>query len=181
MDFKLPDSDTPFSVFDSSRPSTSLTPADAASLVNPLPSADTTPGFTPPGETTPASSAPHMQVPPTVSPDAVAHSVTLPTMTVSALPARHEGESPPEDPPVTPLAHSRLLHKGCVQLDAAKLRRLRDANMLSQQEMADDCWRRQIQIGLATIKRVELGRMVRYRIARELGRYYGVPATDLLK
>lgn len=73
------------------------------------------------------------------------------------------------------------LHLGHVVLDAALLRRLRQARLMSQQDLADDCWRRNIQLSLTTIKRAEAGRPVRFRIAREFARSFDVPVTQLLR
>lgn len=69
---------------------------------------------------------------------------------------------------------------GRLQLDAAALRRLRNARLLSQQDLADDCWRRNIRVSIATIKRAESGHAVRFRIARELARCFDVPVDRLL-
>lgn len=82
--------------------------------------------------------------------------------------------SPPPAPPVG-------VGRGSVVLDSDTLRQLRQAKLLSQQDLADDCWRRNIQVSLATIKRAELGRAVRYRIARELARYFDVPVMMFLR
>lgn len=73
-----------------------------------------------------------------------------------------------------------LLHRGQVMLDNNLLRDLRQARLMSQQDLADDCWRRNIQVSIATIKRAEAGRAVRYRIARELARYFDLPQTQIL-
>lgn len=73
------------------------------------------------------------------------------------------------------------LHLGHVVLDAALLRRLRQARLMSQQDLANDCWRRNIQLSLTTIKRAEAGRPVRFRIAREFARSFDVPVTQLLR
>lgn len=69
---------------------------------------------------------------------------------------------------------------GRIVLDAAALKRLRMSRLMSQQDLADDCWRRNIQISLTTIKRAEGGRAVRFRIAREFARCFGVPVTSLV-
>lgn len=81
---------------------------------------------------------------------------------------------PPSAPPPDPFDTGRA------QLNRMLLRRLRQARMLSQQDMADDCWRRNFRISIATIKRAESGHAVRFRIVRELARYFDVPAADLL-
>lgn len=93
--------------------------------------------------------------------------------TVAAPPV--PGMPPPA--PLQPPAQD-LLDAGRVRLDRMRLRRLRHARMLSQQDMADDCWRRNFRISIATIKRVESGRAVRFRIARELARYFDVPVNE---
>ena len=69
---------------------------------------------------------------------------------------------------------------GRLLLNAAALRRLRNARLLSQQDLADDCWRRNIRVSIATIKRAESGHAVRFRIARELARCFDVPVDRLL-
>jgi len=71
--------------------------------------------------------------------------------------------------------------RGRVMLDSAELRRLRQSRLLSQQDLADDCWRRNIRVSVATIKRAESGRAVRFRIAHELARCFGVPVTRLVR
>ena len=70
---------------------------------------------------------------------------------------------------------------GRVRLDSAALRSLRQSRLLSQQDLADDCWRRNIRVSIATIKRAESGRAVRYRIARELARCFEVPVVKLIR
>lgn len=68
-----------------------------------------------------------------------------------------------------------------VLLDRTWLRNLRHSRLMSQQELADDCWRRNIQLSLTTIKRAELGRPVRFRIAREFARYFGIAVLELIR
>ncbi|AVP96848.1 hypothetical protein C7S18_06370 [Ahniella affigens] len=68
-----------------------------------------------------------------------------------------------------------------VLLDRSGLRNLRHSRLMSQQELADDCWRRNIQLSLTTIKRAELGRPVRFRIAREFARCFGVTVLELIR
>ncbi len=74
----------------------------------------------------------------------------------------------------------RLLRGGRIVLDRDALLRLRHARLLSQQDLADDCWRRNIRVSLPTIKRAERGRAVRFRIARELARCFDVPVARLI-
>lgn len=73
-----------------------------------------------------------------------------------------------------------FLH-GKVRMNAATLRGLREARYLSQQEMVDDFERRNFRVSIATIKRAETGHDVRFRICRELARYFGVSFDDLLR
>lgn len=61
---------------------------------------------------------------------------------------------------------------GRVCLNADRLRLLRQARLMSQQDLANDFSRRNIQISIATIKRAEAGHPVRYRIVRELASYF---------
>ncbi len=86
------------------------------------------------------------------------------------LPARSNSE------PVS----SKEARSGKVRLDSDLLRRLRQSRLLSQRELADECWRRNIQVSIATIKRAELGRAVRFRIARELARCFDLPLTRIV-
>ncbi len=69
---------------------------------------------------------------------------------------------------------------GRVRLDNQLLRHLRQTRLMSQQDLADDCWRRNIQVSIATIKRAESGRAVRFRIARALARCFDIPVLQLL-
>lgn len=74
-----------------------------------------------------------------------------------------------------------LLDRGQVVLDRDLLRRLRQSRLLSQQDLADDCWRRNIRVSIATIKRAESGRAVRFRIAHELARCFDVPVMRIVR
>lgn len=89
---------------------------------------------------------------------------------------------PPLPPPGSPPSFSGKGDPcpGRLVLNAAALRRLRNARLLSQQDLADDCWRRNIRVSIATIKRAESGHAVRFRIARELARCFDVPVDRLL-
>lgn len=73
------------------------------------------------------------------------------------------------------------LQRGHMLLDSALLRRMRQARLMSQQDLADDCWRRNIQLSLTTIKRAEAGRAVRFRIAREFARCFGVDVGRIVR
>ena len=108
------------------------------------------------------------------------------------LPAPAAAPSPaPPDPPAgvvipwpgpTPPAESPADPCGRIRLNGALLRRLRNARLLSQQDLAYAFEDRNIRISIATIKRVESprGAMVRFRIAREFARYHDVPVETLL-
>lgn len=73
------------------------------------------------------------------------------------------------------------MRKGWIQLDGDTLRRLRLSRCMSQQDLANDCWHRDIRVSIATIKRAECGHPVRFRIARELARCFEVPVEQLLR
>lgn len=73
-----------------------------------------------------------------------------------------------------------LLKGGRVMLDNTALRQLRHARLMSQQDLADECWRRNIRVSLPTIKRAESGHAVRFRIARELARCFDVPIVRII-
>lgn len=96
-------------------------------------------------------------------------------------------QSPP--PPTTDILHTTTvacdiidaIDCGRVKLDNGLLRHLRQIRLMSQQDLADDCWRRNIQVSIATIKRAESGRAVRFRIARALARCFDVPVLQLLQ
>ena len=70
---------------------------------------------------------------------------------------------------------------GRVRLDADRLRLLRQVRLMSQQDLANDFSLRNIQISIATIKRAEGGHPVRYRIVRELARYYDQNADQIVR
>lgn len=89
------------------------------------------------------------------------------------------GAAPPPLKADTSAAGTRV-GKGRAFINAARLRQLRESRLLSQQDLADDCFRRRLQVSIATIKRAETGHAVRYRIVRELARYFEVPFDTLL-
>jgi transcriptional regulator with XRE-family HTH domain len=66
-------------------------------------------------------------------------------------------------------------------LNADLLRELRESQLLSQEEMFKVFCCRNVRISIATIKRAETSHAVRYRIAHEFSRYFGVPVETLLK
>lgn len=78
------------------------------------------------------------------------------------------------------LADAEQIQRGRVMLNRIELRLLRQRLLMSQQDLADDCWRRSIQISLTTIKRAEAGRPVRFRIAREFAKYFEVPVIRIV-
>lgn len=90
-------------------------------------------------------------------------------------------DSPQPDPPVQAGATISPFDRGRVTLDPNALRALRHDRMMSQQDLADDCWRRNIRVSIATIKRAECGQAVRFRIVRELARCFEVPVERLLR
>ncbi|UXI67058.1 helix-turn-helix transcriptional regulator [Tahibacter amnicola] len=82
--------------------------------------------------------------------------------------------------PVTPLGPVEYPARGYVALNSHLIRKLRQSRLMSQQDMAHDCGRCNVRVSIATIKRAESGRVVRFRIARELARYFGTPVSHLL-
>ncbi|MFD0726649.1 helix-turn-helix domain-containing protein [Lysobacter brunescens] len=88
-------------------------------------------------------------------------------------------ELPPPSPTVEVLLET--MRKGWIQLDGDTLRRLRLSRYMSQQDLANDCWHRGIQVSIATIKRAECGHPVRFRIARELARCFEVSVERLVR
>lgn len=88
---------------------------------------------------------------------------------------------PPCDPRVGAESLLATMRKGWIQLDGEILRRLRLSRYMSQQDLANDCWHRGIQVSIATIKRAECGHPVRFRIARELARCFEVPVEHLVR
>ncbi len=95
-----------------------------------------------------------------------------------ALPA---DTSSPLPSAASPPGEGNRKKKGAVLLDADVLRELRESRMLSQQEMSNIFNVRNIRISIATIKRAETWHSVRYLIAREFARFFGVPVETLLK
>jgi len=128
------------------------------------------------------------RLPSAADPTSPTEAAALAEPTACPLPA--PAGTPPSTPPDPPAGIvipwpglvSQAEPRGRIRLNAALLRRLRNEKLLSQQDLAyafDDL---KIQISIATIKRVESprGTMVRFRIAREFARYYGVPVETLL-
>lgn len=111
--------------------------------------------------------------------------ITNPSLSLaSAPPFGADFAAPSESSAETPPGENALLatmRKGWIQLDGDILRRLRLSRYMSQQDLANDCWHRDIRVSIATIKRAECGHPVRFRIARELARCFGVPVEQLLR
>lgn len=80
-----------------------------------------------------------------------------------------------------PVSIDERLDRGLVRLDSTLLRQLRKAKLMSQQDLANDCWRRNIQLSLTTIKRAETGHAVRFRVARELARCFDVQTSRIVR
>lgn len=95
-----------------------------------------------------------------------------------SLPTTRVNTDEPAAPQVTV---AECLHRGHVMLDNVLLRQLRQARCMSQQDLADNCWRRNIQLSLTTIKRAESGRAVRFRIAREFARCFDLPVDRIAR
>jgi hypothetical protein len=111
--------------------------------------------------------------------------MTGPTEPLAPLTSVVSSESslplPSTAPPTCSVSSPKsMIEHGAVQLSGSALRNLRHARYLSQQDLVDDFDRRNIQVSIATIKRAELGRRVRFRIARTLAGYFGVPIEHLL-
>jgi transcriptional regulator with XRE-family HTH domain len=70
--------------------------------------------------------------------------------------------------------------QGRVVLDAGVLKKLRNSRQLSQEELANECANRHFRVSISSIKRAETGKPVLFRIARELARFYAVPAGRLI-
>jgi hypothetical protein len=146
-DYRPADLPLPPDDFDGSRPSPTLSPADAAVIggLGHLPSPLRDGSGTPP---------------------VAAAVVPAPQAARQAL--------------LVPPSDGRPPKKGQVVLSKSTLCRLREARCMSQEELVHDFERRNIRVSIATIKRAETGHAVRYRIVRELARYYGVSFDDLL-
>lgn len=116
---------------------------------------------------------------------AVSGPLAWPALAGAALAGAIPGHALPALEPVPPSAappgDGTPKKKGSVLLDADVLRELREARMLSQEEMANLFEIRNVRISIATIKRAETGHAVRYRIAREYARFFGLPVETLLK
>ena len=101
------------------------------------------------------------------------------TSNLLPLPLGTDAESP--DTSTVTCGAMNAIDCGRVKLDNGLLRQLRQTRLMSQQDLADDCWRRNIQVSIATIKRAESGRAVRFRVARALARCFDVPVLQLLQ
>ena len=111
------------------------------------------------------------------------------TQDSATYPTGLEGGAHPLPPPrerttateALPKTAAERLHRGHVLLDNTLIRQLRQARLMSQQDLANDCWRRNIPLSLTTIKRAEAGRAVRFRIAREFARCFDVLVTRIVR
>lgn len=65
-------------------------------------------------------------------------------------------------------------------LEASVLKQLRHSRQLSQEELANECSVRHFRVSISSIKRAETGKPVLFRIARELARFFNVPAERLI-
>lgn len=137
---------------DGSRPAAALSPADAAleSLVA-TPAAEA-------GDTRPTIDR-QASVPP---------------------PKPSEFDSTPHRQPFAPSKLREKKGRVALTLRPEVLRFLRFQKLMSQQDIADDCWRRNIRLSIATIKRAEVGRSVSFRTALAFAKCYDVPAELLL-
>ncbi|WP_196240345.1 helix-turn-helix domain-containing protein [Dyella choica] len=70
--------------------------------------------------------------------------------------------------------------QGRVVLEAELLKHLRYSRQLSQDELANECSLRHIRVSISSIKRAETSKPVLFRIARELARFFDVPAEQLI-
>lgn len=65
-------------------------------------------------------------------------------------------------------------------LEASVLKQLRHSRQLSQEELANECSLRHFRVSISSIKRAETSKPVLFRIARELARFFNVPAERLI-
>jgi DNA-binding XRE family transcriptional regulator len=72
------------------------------------------------------------------------------------------------------------LMRGRVVLEASVLKQLRHSRQLSQEELANECSLRHFRVSISSIKRAETSKPVLFRIARELARFFNVPAERLI-
>lgn len=108
-------------------------------------------------------------------------STAIPLIEVDLASLAVPPSTPPPDAPTGTSALLATMRKGWIQLDGDTLRRLRLSRYMSQQDLANDCWHRDIRVSIATIKRAECGHPVRFRIARELARCFEVPVERLVR
>ena len=84
------------------------------------------------------------------------------------------------DSPITFMPKpSSAIRQGRVALRGDTLKALRYQACMSQEEVAAECKRQQIQVSVATLKRAEAGQSVIFRTARELAKYYRVSVETL--
>jgi hypothetical protein len=135
---------------------------------------------------TPINAASHdafdgSRAPSSLAPADAAASSALSLRLSSMMHLPSKASDPSSEAQPAPLPASAALLRGKVRMNAATLRALREARCLSQQELVYDFERGKVQVSIATIKRAETGHRVRFRICRELARYFGVSSDDLLR
>lgn len=69
---------------------------------------------------------------------------------------------------------------GRILLNAGKLKVLRKARGISQESLAELCFRQQLCVSIASIKRAEMGKPVLYRTARHLANVFEVQLGELV-
>lgn len=169
---------SPLDVLDGLRSPMSLCPADAAVLGGLLPLSPTAPAvawYAPlavPPAAPPAASPPAPPPAALLNPveEAVADSADSADLADLAGSANSPAARRPACGP----------RKGSVVMNAARLRQLRESRLLSQQDLCEAIFDRNLQVSIATIKRAETGHAVRFRIVRALAHYFDVPPGDLL-
>jgi|GEM_PF-1546732 len=70
---------------------------------------------------------------------------------------------------------------GTVVLDKHKLKSFRRQIGLSQEALADACFKHQVSLSIASIKRAETGKRVLYRTAQSFAKVFGVPIANLVE
>lgn len=113
-------------------------------------------------------------------------SATARLLSVESRPTASDRLSPPAIsarrlvPVVVAAASPPPASAGRVPLNSERLRELRRGLLLSQEELATQCWQRRLRVSIATLKRAETGRPVLFRTARALATFFDVPVRSLL-
>ena len=163
---------SPLDVLDGLRSPMSLCPADAAVLGGLLPLSPTAPAVAWHAPLAVPPAAPPAAPPPAPPPAALLNLVEEAVADSADLAG--SANSPDARRPACGA------RKGSVVMNAARLRQLRESRLLSQQDLCEAIFDRNLQVSIATIKRAETGHAVRFRIVRALAHYFDVPARDLL-